>query len=111
MARLEPEFNDDMPEVESIDPQEWKLLFMLLGENRSKIDFRRELTPYGIGLLDSLRRKLGIIVVGVDSGILGALPDYQKCEDCGQPKIYGDSHWDGTVPAPDSSAFSSAPEF
>lgn len=110
MVRV-PEFNDDMPEAEDITPQEWKLLFMMIGENRGRIDFRRELTPYGIGLLDSLRRKLGIIVVGVDSGADGALPDYNKCDECGQPLIYGDPATQDTSLSPDSSAYVAAPEF
>lgn len=54
------------PEIEDLDPQEWKLLFMLLCENRAKIKLDEGLTEYGKDLLKQVQRKIGILVVGVD---------------------------------------------
>jgi hypothetical protein len=69
------------------EPQEWKLLFMVLAENRGKIDFRTALTPYGISLLDSIRHKLGMIVVDVDTGPV-TMADAEICPTCLQPMTY-----------------------
>jgi hypothetical protein len=78
----------DEPEVEEFDPQEWKLLFMLLAENRGGINFYQHLTPYGVAMLDSVRRKLGVRVVGVEIGTTRELPVAYHCEECGEPVLY-----------------------
>ena len=77
----------DDPEVEEFDPQEWKLLFMLLAENRGGINFHTGLTPYGIGILQEIQRKLGIRVVGVEMAY-GELPRPDLCAACKQPLVY-----------------------
>ena len=55
-----PEF----PQVEEFDSQEWKLLFKYLVENHGSTD---GLTRYGELLLASIKRKLAIRVIGIDS--------------------------------------------
>ena len=74
-------------EVEEFDPDEWKLLFTMLCENRAKHDFSKGLTPYGQVLLDSVSRKVGIRVVGVEAsaGLPSVEPD--RCPLCNQPKM------------------------
>jgi hypothetical protein len=49
-----------------LTPREETLLFKLLCENEGGHDLTKGLTPYGITILHSLQRKIGIIVVGVD---------------------------------------------
>jgi hypothetical protein len=56
----------DYPKEEELTVNEWKLLFMLLCENRAGLELDKGLTPYGKELLRSVQRKLGINVVGVD---------------------------------------------
>lgn len=73
------------PDVEDFDPQEWKLLFMMLVENRGGVDLAGPLTPYGAGLLEAVKRKLAIRVVGVKSMLPVRSLIYQTCETCGQP--------------------------
>lgn len=77
-----------MPEYyPDFDPQELKLLFMLLAENRDNINFYQHMTPYGIALLDSIRSKLGEAVVGV-SLPLGERPTADLCNQCHQPVLH-----------------------
>ena len=59
----------DYPPEEELDRDEWKLLFMLLCENRSGLELEKGLTEHGKILLRSVQRKLGINVVGVDSNV------------------------------------------
>lgn len=54
------------PAIEEFDPDEWKLLAMLLCENRGKHDLNYGLTEHGQQLLHSVQRKIGIRVLGVD---------------------------------------------
>ena len=75
------------PEVEEFDEQEWKLLFMLLAENRGGINFHVGLTPYGVGVLSEVQRKLGVRVVGVDLAH-GEVPESALCYCCLQPVVY-----------------------
>lgn len=55
-----------MPEFEEFDSDDWKILFMLLCENRAHIDFTSHLTEHGKRLLHNVQRKIGINAVGVD---------------------------------------------
>ena len=75
------------PEIEDFEPNEWKLLFMLLAENRGGINFHAGLTPYGIAMLGEVQRKLGVRVVGVDLAH-GEVPQPVLCEMCLQPVCY-----------------------
>lgn len=54
------------PEFEELDSDDWKVLFMVLCENRGKLDLEKDLTPYGKQLLHNVQRKIGINAVGVD---------------------------------------------
>ena len=65
---FEPGFHavDDMPEFEEFDADDWKVLFMLLCENRSGLDLEKGLTDHGKQLLKNVKRKIGINAVGVD---------------------------------------------
>jgi hypothetical protein len=56
----------EMPAIEDFDPDEYKLLFMMLVENRGKIDWEEHLTPHGKRIFTGVQRKLGIIVAGID---------------------------------------------
>jgi hypothetical protein len=67
------------PEVEEFEPSEWKLLFMVLCENRGQVELTKGLTHYGEYLMMSIQRKLGIMVAGVDTGTLAA-PICGVCE-------------------------------
>jgi hypothetical protein len=69
-----------MPAIEPFEPDELKLLFMALCEDRGHTVLPaliETLTPHGVRLLYSIQRKLGIMVVGVDSGRLPADPSLQ----------------------------------
>jgi hypothetical protein len=54
------------PEYEPFDSDDWKVLFMVLCENRGKVDFTKGMTEHGIKLLHNVQRKIGINAVGVD---------------------------------------------
>lgn len=83
----------DIEPVE-LSPQEWKLLFMMIAENRADLNFREALTPYGISLLEELRRNLAINVVGIDveDGNDGLRTEPTFCPVCKQTLIYNALH-------------------
>lgn len=54
------------PDFEELDSDDWKILFMLLCENRGKLDLEAGLTDHGKRLLKAVTRKIGINAVGVD---------------------------------------------
>lgn len=75
------------PEPEELDDDEWKLLFMLLAENRGNLDLSGALAPHGKYLLGSIQRKLGINVVGVATP-QGVPPVSSPCPACGEHKLF-----------------------
>lgn len=79
--------NDDYPPVEEFDNDELKLLFMLLAENRGRLDLAGPLAPHGKYLLSSVQRKLGIMVVGVAT-TLGERPRIDPCPTCDEGKLW-----------------------
>ena len=86
MPPFDPNYVD--PEVEDFEPNEWKALIMLLCENRGGLDLDAGLTDYGKTLLVSLQRKIGIIVVGVASGVMQPV-EPEICSTCFSPVVYG----------------------
>lgn len=60
------DLDNEWPEIEDFEPQEWKLLFKLLCENKAKLELDKGMTDYGKQLLSDVQRKIGILVVGVD---------------------------------------------
>ena len=76
--------NIEYPETEDLQPDEWKLLFMVLVENRANVDLTSALTPYGRYLFSAACRKIAINTVGVDSETDQAAP-FEACPECGQP--------------------------
>jgi hypothetical protein len=59
-----PQF--EMPDEEELDADDWKILFMILCENRGHLDLEKGLTAHGKTLLKNVKRKIGINAVGVD---------------------------------------------
>lgn len=57
---------NQMPEEEELDRDDYKILFMVLCENRAKLDLEKDLTEHGKKLLKAVKRKIGINAVGVD---------------------------------------------
>ena len=55
-----------MPDDEELDSDDYKILFMLLCENRSNLELDKGLTEHGKRLLHNVQRKIGINAVGVD---------------------------------------------
>ena len=58
--------DEPYPEVEEFDPDDWKVLFMLVCENRAGLDLTKGMTDHGKELLREVQRKIGIAAVGVD---------------------------------------------
>jgi hypothetical protein len=56
----------NMPPAEELDRDDYKVLFMILCENRGKLDLEKGLTEHGKQLLQAVKRKIGINAVGVD---------------------------------------------
>lgn len=56
----------EMPDWEELTTEDWKILFMILCENRAKLDLEKDLTKHGKRLLKEVQRKIGINAVGVD---------------------------------------------
>jgi ribosomal protein L31E len=83
------DFKDfEFPEREELDGEEEKLLFMMLCENRAKLDLHKDLAPHGIELLHSLQRKLGINVIGVKIENTISKEDYENSLQEGLNKAY-----------------------
>jgi hypothetical protein len=77
---------NEMPDYEDFEPNEWKLLFMMLCENRAGLDLNKGLTPHGQYLLLELQRKIGINVVGVEASH-GKVVEPEVCGSCTQPVL------------------------
>jgi hypothetical protein len=56
----------EMPDEEELNAEDYKILFMILCENRAKLDLEKDLTEHGKKLLKAVKRKIGINAVGVD---------------------------------------------
>jgi len=63
---MRPPFDFAEPAFEEFDSDDWKILFMMLCENRAKLDLTADLTEHGKRLLKNVQRKIGINAVGVD---------------------------------------------
>lgn len=74
------------PEPEEFSIDEWKMLFMLLCENRANLELTKGLTPFGQSLLFEVQRKIGIQVVGVATTKWPKVPMI-RCSTCDSPLI------------------------